>query len=57
MIDYAEGLLDSHRLIKQIQAAALKRNFELANQLTESLNFVTQELSDTFRKLHINDKH
>lgn len=57
MIDYAEGLLDSHRLIKQIHAAALKRNFELANQLTESLNFVTQELSDTFRKLHINDKH
>jgi hypothetical protein len=57
MIDYAEGLLESHRLIKQIHAAALKRNFELANQLTESLNFVTQELSDTFRKLHINDKH
>ena len=57
MTDYAEGLLESHRLIKQIHAAALKRNFELANQLTESLNFVTQELSDTFRKLHINDKH
>jgi hypothetical protein len=57
MIDYAEGLLESHKLIKEIHAAALKRNFELANQLTESLNFVTQELSDTFRKLHINDKH
>ena len=57
MLDYAEGLLEAHRLIKAIHAAALKRNFQQAMEVTEKLNFLTQEMSDTFRKLHINDKH
>jgi mevalonate kinase len=57
MNDYSEAILESSRLLKQINTATLKRNFELAHQLTESLNFVTQELSNTFRKLDINDKH
>ena len=57
MLDYAEGLLKAHRLIKEVHAAALKRNFQQAMEVTEKLNFLTQEMSDTFRKLHINDKH
>ena len=57
MLDYAEGLLEAHRLIKAVHAAALKRNFQQAMEVTERLNFFTQEMSDTFRKLHINDKH
>lgn len=57
MEDYSEVMLECNAVLKDIHKAALGRKFELARQLTESLNFLTQELSLTFGKLHCNDKH
>lgn len=57
MEDYSTTLLECNAVLKDIHNATLKRNYELAQQLTESLNFLTQELSMTFRKLYINGKH
>ena len=57
MEDYSETMLECNAVLKDIHKAALARKFELARQLTESLNFLTQELSMTFGKLYQNDKH
>lgn len=57
MQDYSETLLECHAIIKDIHNATLKRDFELARQYTESLNFLTQELSMTFGKMVLNGKH
>jgi len=57
MEDYSELMLECNAVLKDIHKAALSRKFELARQLTESLNFLTQELSLTFGKLYVNDKH
>ena len=57
MEDYSQTMLECNAVLKDIHKAALGRNFELARQLTESLNFLTQELSMTFGKLYINDRH
>ena len=57
MNDYSEAIIECHTLVKHIHNATLKRDFELARQYTESLNFLTQELSMTFGKLIINDRH
>ncbi len=57
MEDYAESLIKCHGLVKDIYEASIRRDFEKARQLTESLNFKTQELSMIFGKLVINAKH
>lgn len=57
MEDYSQTMLECNAVLKDIHKAALGRNFELARQLTESLNFLTQELSMTFGKLYNNGKH
>lgn len=57
MTDYSEALLHCSAVLKDIHHAALRRDYEQARQLTESLNFLTQELSMTFGKLYINGKH
>lgn len=57
MEDYSEIMLECNAVLKDIHKAALSRKFEVARQLTESLNFLTQELSLTFGKLYTNDKH
>lgn len=57
MNDYIEALLECNTLIKHIHSATLKRDFELARQYTESLNFLTQELSMNFGKLINHGKH
>jgi hypothetical protein len=57
MEDYSELMLECNAVLKDIHKAALGRKFELARQLTESLNFLTQELSMKFGRLYINDKH
>lgn len=57
MNDYAETLIECNAIIKDIYNASIKRDFEKARQLTESLNFLTQELSMTFGKIIINAKH
>lgn len=57
MNDYAEKLIECYVLIKQIYEASIRRDFEKARQYTETLNFLTQELSMTYGKLIINAKH
>ncbi len=57
MEDYSEIMLECNAVLKDIHKASLSRKFEVARQLTESLNFLTQELSLIFGKLHVNDKH
>lgn len=57
MEDYSETMLECNAVLKDIHKAALDRKFELARQLTESLNFLTQELSHTFGKLYRNEQH
>lgn len=57
MNDYAETLIECNKLLKEIYDASIKRNFEKARQLTETLNFLTQELSLNYGKLVINAKH
>jgi hypothetical protein len=57
MNDYIETLLECNTLVKHIHNATLKRDFELARQYTESLNFLTQELSMNFGKLINHGKH
>ena len=57
MNDYAETLIECNKLLKEIYDAGIKRNFERARQLTETLNFLTQELSLNYGKLVINAKH
>lgn len=57
MEDYSETLLKCHKTVKDIYDASIRRDFEKARQLTESLNFLTQELSMLFGKLVINAKH
>lgn len=57
MNDYAETLIECNAIVKDIYNASIKRDFEKARQLTESLNFLTQELSLIFGKLVINAKH
>ena len=57
MDDYAAVLLECNAVLKEIHKAALGRKYDVAHQLTESLNFLTQELSLTFTRLNRNDKH
>ena len=57
MNDYSETLLECNTIIKHIHNATLNRDFELARQYTESLNFLTQELSLTFGKMVLHGKH
>lgn len=57
MNDYAETLIECNAILKDIYNASIKRDFEKARQLTESLNFLTQELSLIYGKLVINAKH
>lgn len=57
MNDYAETLIECNAIVKDIYNASIKRDFEKARQLTESLNFLTQELSLIYGKLVINAKH
>ena len=57
MEDYSKVMLECNAVLKDIHKAALDRKFELARQLTESLNFLSQELSHTFGKLYRNEQH
>ena len=57
MEDYSELMLECNAVLKDIHKAALGRKFELARQLTESLNFLTQELSMTFGRIITHAKH
>jgi hypothetical protein len=57
MTDYSEALLHCGAVLKDIHHAALRKDYEKARQLTESLNFLTQELSMTFGKLYQHGKH
>lgn len=45
-MDYSEAILEVKSLTKQIHEAALKGNFVLAQQLTDSLSFMVKELFD-----------
>jgi hypothetical protein len=57
MEDYSALLLHCGAVLKDIHHAALRRDYEQARQYTESLNFLTQELSMNFGKLIANGKH
>lgn len=45
-MDYAESLLEVKKLTQEIHNASLKRNFELAQQLADSLSFAVEQLFD-----------
>lgn len=45
-MDYSEALLEVKSLTKQIHEATLKKEFELARQLTDSLSFMVEQLFD-----------
>lgn len=57
MNDYSKTLIECNTLLKEIYEASIRRDFEKARQYTETLNFLTQELSMTYGKLIINAKH
>lgn len=57
MNDYSKTLIECNALLKEIYEASIRRDFEKARQYTETLNFLTQELSMTYGKLIINAKH
>lgn len=57
MNDYSKTLIECNTLLKQIYEASIRRDFELARQYTETLNFLTQDLSLTFGRLNVNAKH
>ncbi len=45
-MDYSEALLEVKRVTQEIHLATLKRDFQLAQQLTDSLSFVVEQLFD-----------
>lgn len=45
-MDYSEAILEVKSLTKQIHDATLKKDFRLAQQLTDSLSFIVEQLFD-----------
>jgi hypothetical protein len=45
-MDYSEALLEIKKITQEIHLATLSKNFELAQQLADSLSFATEQLFD-----------
>lgn len=46
MMDYSEALLEVKKITQDIHLATLSKDFALAQQLTDSLSFMVEQLFD-----------
>lgn len=55
-MDYAEIILESNRLLREIHKATLARNFEVAEQYSENFVRMAHTLQHSFATINLEDR-